>query len=172
MKNIIIAVLIAAVAGLGYITVARDDNTRQDTNNTSESVNSDGEIPTGKNTKSLADSGLETVPQSTFEDDSITVLDVSGNNLTGALPGEIRKLENLEILDASDNDLTGIPSELGQLSKLRVANFANNDISGLPMEIGKLNKLQTLDLRGNPNISKQDLSQIRLKLPKAEILID
>jgi Leucine-rich repeat (LRR) protein len=68
--------------------------------------------------------------------------------------------------------MTGIPAEIGQLSKLRIANFANNDISGLPMEIGNLKNLQTLDLRGNPNVSQQDLGQIRQKIPNAQILTD
>jgi Leucine-rich repeat (LRR) protein len=168
MKNYIIVLLIVVIAGLGYVVAIRDDSSQKTTTNDIQEPAGQ----TGANTKSLADSGIETVPQSTFKDDSITVLDVSGNNLTGALPSELQKLKNLEILDASDNNFTGIPAEIGQLARLRVANFVNNDISGLPMELAKLSNLEKLDLRGNPNISKQDLSQIRQKLPKTEILID
>ncbi len=92
--------------------------------------------------------------------------------MTGALPAEIRKLTKLEILNASENKLTGIPAEIGQLSKLKTANFANNNISGLPLEIGNLNNLVTLDLRGNPNVSQYDISQIQAKIPNAKILTD
>jgi Leucine-rich repeat (LRR) protein len=55
---------------------------------------------------------------------------------------------------------------------LKTANFANNDLSGLPLEIGNLSNLETLDLRGNPNISKNDISQIQPKIPNAKILTD
>jgi Leucine-rich repeat (LRR) protein len=172
MKNIVIVILIAVVAGLGYAVLARNDNSGSSSDNATNSSESSGNTGSRENTRSLANSGLETVPQSAFEDDSITTLDISDNNLTGALPAEIRKLSNLEVLDASDNNLTGIPAEIGQLSKLRTADFSNNDISGLPVEIGNLGNLQTLDLRGNPNVSQQDLTQVRAKIPNANILTD
>lgn len=68
--------------------------------------------------------------------------------------------------------MTGIPAEIGQLKNLRIANFANNDLSGLPLEIAHLNSLETLDLRGNPNISDYDISQIQPKIPNTNILTD
>ena len=107
-----------------------------------------------------------------FDDPKVTTLNISGNNLTGALPAEIRKFRNLEVLLASDNKMTGIPAEIGQLSRLKIANFANNTLTGLPMEISNLKNLDTLDLRGNPNVSEQDLRLIRSKIPRARILVD
>lgn len=170
MKSIIIVILVVAVAGLGYVVVSRDDSSDNPLTS-SQQESSDKPASSGR-TLDLSGKGLEKIDQSNFEDDSITALNVSNNNLTGALPAEIRKLENLEVLEASDNNMTGIPAEIGQLSKLRTANFANNDISGLPMEIGNLKNLQTLDLRGNPNVSEQDVAQIRAKIPNANVMTD
>jgi len=162
-KNYVIVVLVIIALVLGFFLFK--DNESSSTSSGTTPV-SNGE------TKSLADSGLEQVPMSVFEDKSNTNLDVSGNNLTGALPAEIRKLSSLVTLDASNNNLTGIPAEIGQLSKLELADFSNNDISGLPLEIGNLSNLETLDLRGNPNVSTHDISLIQPKIPSAKILVD
>lgn len=175
MKNIIIAILVTAVLVLGISQFLDSEPENPSGTNPQSTVspdNSSGNDDTSKDRKSLANSGLQTVPMNLFEDSSITALDLSGNTLTGALPAEIGKLSNLETLDASDNNLTGVPAEVGQLSKLRVINFANNDISGLPLELGNLSKLETLDLRGNPNISTYDLNLIQPEIPNASILTD
>ena len=175
MKNIIIALLVLAVGVLGYLQFIKDDPS----NTNSESVSSNTEPantekPSASNGKTidLSGQGLTQIDKNILDDPAVVTLDVSGNNLTGALPGEIRKLTNLEVLNASDNKLTSIPAEIGQLSKLKTANFANNNISGLPLEIGNLKNLQTLDLRGNPNASKNDISRIQSKIPQAKILTD
>jgi Leucine-rich repeat (LRR) protein len=162
--------MVLAIGVLGYLLFTKD------TSPTQSEVNTTSETETAQSTSgkeiNLSNKGLSEVSKDILDDKSVTKLDVSGNNLSGALPAEIRKLTNLELLDASDNNMTGIPAEIGQLSKLRVADFSNNDLSGLPMEIGNLNNLETLDLRGNPNISKNDLSLIQSKIPNANILTD
>lgn len=183
MKNIIIIILVVIVAALGYLVIT---NNKVITSNNIEPKpqatisSSPIESPTNETTQQpisgrtldLSGRGLEKIDQKYFDDTSITILNVSNNNLTGALPAEIRKLKNLQVLDASNNKMTGIPAEIGQLSELRIANFANNNISGLPLEIGNLKNLQTLDLRGNPNVSQYDLSKIQPQIPNAQILTD
>jgi Leucine-rich repeat (LRR) protein len=168
MKNAAIIVLIGLVVVLGVALITNNDPESSSAPTTSATQ----EVDTSDANSAYANAGLTTVPSAVFEDRSATVLDLSGNSLTGALPGEIRFLDRLEVLDASDNNLTGIPAEIGQLSNLRVANFANNDISGLPLEIGNLSNLEQLDLRGNPNVSEYDISLIQPKIPNAEILTD
>ena len=167
MKNVLIVMLVLAIGVLGYFQFAKSNTTNKNTE-TNETVTTEN---SGK-TINLSNKGLSLISKDILDDSSVTTFDVSNNNLTGALPAEIRKLSNLEILNASDNNMTGIPAEIGQLSKLRIANFANNNISGLPLEIGNLKNLETLDLRGNPHVSTRDLDQIRSKIPNAKILTD
>ncbi len=116
-----------------------------------------------------ANQGLTHFPKDALSHTDAVSLNLSGNDLTGALPAEIRKLTNLQTLDVSNNRMTGIPAEIGQLKNLKTLNYANNQITGLPMEMGNLTQLQTLDLRGNPDISQQDLSKIRAKLTNTDI---
>lgn len=95
---------------------------------------------------------------------SARFLYLNGRGLQGSLKAEIRLFENLEVLDMSNNSLTGVPAEVGQLSKLRVLNLANNPITGLPLELGNLQNLKTLNLSGT-NYAEQDLATIKASLP-------
>lgn len=101
-----------------------------------------------------------------------TTLDLSGRGLTGSLKAEVRELSQLEVLDISNNNFTGLPAEVGQLSKLRVVNLSNNPFTGLPYELGDLQNLETLDLRGT-DYALADLDVIKESLPDTtEILTD
>lgn len=168
MTKIIVALFIIIIlGGVGYYLVVRNHDPATPPGSTGTNVTTEqgGRLD-------LSSQNLRELPSNIFDNNSVTILDVSHNTLTGALPAEIRQLTNLEELDASDNLLTGIPAEIGQLRQLRIANFANNNISGLPLEIGNLTNLETLDLRGNPDVLERDLAQIRSKLPDAAILTD
>lgn len=169
MKNLIIGALLIAVVGLGALLFFKTDQANAPDSSLSTTENT--QASSGK-TLNLSNQGLISLPTDILDDSTVTTLDVSGNNLTGSLPSEIGKLENLEVLDASENNMTGIPAEIGKLSKLKVADFSNNDVTGLPMEIGNLEGLESLDLRGNPNLSVDDLSKIRSRIPNTQIRID
>ena len=131
------------------------------------------EIPAPKNTGStlnLSSQGLTQVTQDVFKKTHITSLDVSNNNLTGALPAEIRHLQNLTTLDASNNQMTGVPAEIGQLKNLQTLDLSNNRLTGLPYELGNLKNLKTLNISGN-QYSELDLSVIQESLPKNVTII-
>lgn len=113
--------------------------------------------------------GLTVFPKEALSRTDATSLNLSHNNLTGALPSEIHKLSSLQTLDVSYNHMTGIPAEIGQLHNLKILNYSYNQITGLPMELGNLTQLQVLDLSGNPSVSRQDLNTIRAKLPNTQI---
>jgi Leucine-rich repeat (LRR) protein len=119
----------------------------------------------------LSKQGLTQVSQDVFEQTQLVELNLSDNRLTGAIPAEIRLLSKLEVLDMSDNAMTGLPAEIGQLSHLKTLDVSNNQLTGLPLELGQLKNLETLDLRGN-NYSKQDLDRIRINLLQTNILVD
>jgi len=87
------------------------------------------------------------------------------------LPGGIRFLTELQVLNVSGNNMTGIPAEIGQLSNLRILNYSDNGITGLPNELGNLENLEVFNLSGN-NPSQQDLNAIRNKLsPTVQIIL-
>lgn len=112
------------------------------------------------NSLNLSSQGLTKLPSDVLDKTSLENLDISNNNLTGALPSEIRHLKNLKTLDASNNQMTGVPAEIGQLDKLEVLDLSNNQLTGLPYELGNLKNLKVLNLSGN-SYSTQDLDIIK-----------
>lgn len=58
--------------------------------------------------------------------------------------------------------MTGVPAEIGQLSNLQVLDLSSNELTGLPNELGNP---KILDLSGN-NYSQMDLDKITKTLPK------
>ena len=77
-------------------------------------------------------------------------LDLSFNELTG-IPGELGSLSNLETLYLGFNELAGtIPAELGSLSNLETLYLGFNELAGpIPGELGNLSNLKSLDLSSN-----------------------
>ncbi len=123
-------------------------------------------------TLDLSDRDLTSVPSDIFSRTDLERLNLSRNNLTGALPAEVRHLSKLRILDLSYNEFTGVPAEVGQLRELQVLDLSHNKLTGLPYEIGNLIHLEILDLRGNA-YSKADLEVIKQTLPgSVRILVD
>ncbi len=112
----------------------------------------------------LSGQGLTKTPSYVFDKTSVQELDLSNNKLDGALQAEVRHLQNLKMLNLSDNNFTGIPAEIGQLTNLEVLNLSGNPITGMPYELGNLKNLKVLDLR-DTDYSKQDLEVIKKGLP-------
>lgn len=117
----------------------------------------------------LSNQGLSKLPMDIFNQTDLTGLNVSGNKLTGALPSQIGNLKKLKTLDASNNQMTGIPAEIGRLTDLEYINYANNGITGLPNEIANLKKLKTINLTGN-DYSTYDMSIIKQALPNLQVI--
>lgn len=132
-------------------------------------TNTNANLPSQAEVLDLSNRGLTKVSMDIFDRAWLTELNLSGNNLTGALPAEVRKLRNLEVLNLSGNQFTGVPAEIGQLEKLLILDLSNNKLTGLPYELGNLTGLQTLDVSGN-DYSEADLEKIRSTLPNTRII--
>ena len=76
---------------------------------------------------------------------------LQSNDLTGEIPPELSNVSTLEQLYLGYNALTGvIPQELGRLSNLTNLNLAANQLSGkMPITLGNLSNLEYLDLSDN-----------------------
>lgn len=81
----------------------------------------------------------------------ITSLNLRRNNLNGNMTvPEIGDLENLTYIDMSWNNLQGaLPTQIGRLNNVQIINMAWNNISGeLPTELGTINSKGPLASRG------------------------
>ncbi|KAK4803962.1 hypothetical protein SAY86_003779 [Trapa natans] len=79
-------------------------------------------------------------------------IDLSHNGLVGSIPrGSSKIYQSLQVLDLSGNQLSGvIPSEMGLFSSLRYLNLSwNKLLSKLPPEFGYFQNLTVLDVRNN-----------------------
>ena len=83
--------------------------------------------------------------------DSLEVLNLKGNALTGSVPATLGDLDSIDSLWLYSNDLTGsIPSELGDATSLRRLYLHDNMLSGdIPAELGNLSRLRYLWLHRN-----------------------
>jgi LPXTG-motif cell wall-anchored protein len=75
---------------------------------------------------------------------SISILNISKNELTGELPENIGNISSLTELRLWGNSLTGeIPSSIGNLSNLTYLSLQSNQLSGaIPSSVGNLSNLQ------------------------------
>lgn len=112
----------------------------------------------------LSGQGLTRVSDVVFRNTDTEELNLANNALSGSLPGEIRFLQNLKVLNLSNNQFTGVPAEIGQLQNLEVLDLSNNGITGLPSELGNLRNLKILNVSGN-DYSAADLAGIQAQLP-------
>lgn len=121
-------------------------------------------------TLNLSAQKLVSTPAYVFEETNLQELDLSNNLLEGSLPGEIRFLKDLKVLNLSGNQFTGLPAEIGQLENLEVLNVSNNKLTGLPQELANLKKLKLLNLSGNA-YSEADLEVIKKGLPASVVIL-
>ncbi len=160
MRYILILVIVGLIGGGLFFKNNLEPTNLPEQNPTSNA----GDLTSGL-TLDLSARGLKRVPENVFTREEIETLDLSSNLLEGSLQAEVRNLQNLRVLDLSNNQFTGVPAEVGQLSRLEVLDLSNNRLTGLPYEIGNLSNLKLLNLSGN-NYSAADLEIIKSKLPK------
>ena len=90
----------------------------------------------------------------TDDNGNVTVLRLTGNRLTGAIPPELVTLSSLTELYLNGNRLTGaIPPELGNLSNLTWLILFDNQLTGpLPQSLTQLTALENFAFRDNAGL--------------------
>ncbi|KAL1549050.1 putative LRR receptor-like serine/threonine-protein kinase IRK [Salvia divinorum] len=97
-------------------------------------------------------SGSITFPASWLQSfQSLKVLDLSFNALTGVIPAAIGNFSRLQALNLSHNSLVGsIQASIGELNMTCVLDVSHNRLSGsIPPEVGRVVSLQQLRLDSN-----------------------
>lgn len=169
MKRIIV-LLVGLIVFASGCSLAPGANNTISPNINSSTTNYLNPAVVPDNILDLSYKGLTKVDMSIFDKVYLEELNLSNNNLTGALPSQVGQLKNLRVLNVSNNQMTGVPAEVGQLSKLEILDLSNNQLTGLPNELANLKKLKTLNLSGN-QYSEQDLSVIRNSLPNVQYIL-
>ena len=107
--------------------------------------------PTGRiHTIDLRDNGLTgSIPADVEKFEDLVGLYLGGNKITGSIPAEIGRLSRLEYLDLGSNELTGPIPPLGSFRLLSIRLLDNQLAGPIPPEIGRLSRLQYLGLGGN-----------------------
>lgn len=81
--------------------------------------------------------------------DGLTELRMSDNGLSGMLPGRIRNLQRLQVLDLHGNKISELPEGLQELVHLKILDLSQNRLSSTPCEILDNLTLVELSLAGN-----------------------
>eukprot|EP00542_Grammatophora_oceanica_P009545 CAMPEP_0194029886 /NCGR_PEP_ID=MMETSP0009_2-20130614/3520_1 /TAXON_ID=210454 /ORGANISM="Grammatophora oceanica, Strain CCMP 410" /LENGTH=568 /DNA_ID=CAMNT_0038669697 /DNA_START=87 /DNA_END=1793 /DNA_ORIENTATION=- len=96
------------------------------------------------------------IPETLWRMDTLEILDLGNNLLTGSISDQISRLKDSLIkLDIKSNYLTGeLPSELGECTSLHELKLEDNDFEGtIPSTFGQLTGLQKLSLATNYDIT-------------------
>ncbi len=96
----------------------------------------------------LSGNELKSLPESFGLLRHLKTLDLNGNQLQ-SLPESFGLLHRLETLDLSFNELRSLPETFGNLSNLQWLSLWRNQLQSLPKNFGLLSRLQSLDLRFN-----------------------
>ncbi|GMP46266.1 hypothetical protein CsSME_00014488 [Camellia sinensis var. sinensis] len=111
--------------------------------------NFDGSINTLNLTNSSVNGTLDNFSFSSFP--NLSYIDLSMNNLFGAIPHRVGYLPKLIYLDLSTNQFSGnIPPKIGLLTNLETLHLFDNQLNGsIPQELGQLKSLTELALFKN-----------------------
>lgn len=142
VKNILLVVLVLAVAGMGGWIVY--DKTKHGTLPHVPSVISvAGGIVAPQAVLDFSHQNLTSVGANIYDQTNATQLILSYNNLT-SLPSQLGNMDKLQVLKVDHNQLQG--ALIAEIRKMPLVTLdaSHNDMTGIPAEIGQLNQLQML----------------------------
>ena len=99
------------------------------------------------NGNTIAD--IETWYGVTVAGGDVVAIDLSKNNLVGALPPELGDLAALEYLNLGNNQISSVPAEIGDLTNLVTLYLDKLQLNSVPATIGQLSNLEYLSLNDN-----------------------
>lgn len=110
---------------------------------------------------------LEKIPAVVYKINQLTLLDVSNNKIT-EIPAKIQSINTLKELDLSHNSIKTLPKEFRKLSYLMRLDLAANNLTTIPSALAPLKFLRVLDVSNN-RIKAFDKSLYMLKLEELNL---
>ncbi|GER33665.1 leucine-rich receptor-like protein kinase family protein [Striga asiatica] len=93
------------------------------------------------------------IPESISNCKQLLILNIADNHLTGQIPVSLASLPVITVLDLSHNNLSGhIPNELGSSTSLKRVNFSYNEISGQIPSSQAFKAMEESAFSGNPKL--------------------
>jgi Leucine-rich repeat (LRR) protein len=93
--------------------------------------------------------GVRRLPRKFFDLVRLRELALGGYFRLDSLPEAVGKLQNLETLVLTENELRRLPKAIGQLARLKVLRLAGNALERVPRELFRCTALRVLELQGN-----------------------
>lgn len=106
---------------------------------------------------------LETLPKLNANFDHVTVIGLSGSQVTDGINDFLSSFRRLGRLELSDNNLTQVPAAIDNMLSLRELELANNNIvltQESVVQLAQLRMLNLLDLSTNPLGRLPDIAQM------------
>lgn len=95
------------------------------------------------------------LPTELYQMQNLTIIDLTQNSLTGWLPEELLRMTNLTELSLPSNTLTGaLPPKLGLLTQTTKLDLGGNYFTGsIPSQLGTMASMAYLDLAKNSEVT-------------------
>jgi hypothetical protein len=112
----------------------------------------------------LSSIGISSIPNDISVLQQLEILQLSNNDLNGAMPSILVQLISLQVLNLGSNSLIGsISPDIGGLINLRVLNLESNLLSGqIPESLKELVLLEELYLSNNDGLSAGEIPNLPL----------
>ncbi len=120
------------------------------------------------NVLTLSNNNLSQLPDSLLKLNNLEVLCLSSNNLSGDAVAKVCTISSLKELSLADNHLQHLPDSIGALKKLEEISLSHNLLS--PQELEKLSPLKSLKCVYLGDISLQAIPETILNLENLEEL--
>jgi Leucine-rich repeat (LRR) protein len=116
---------------------------------------------------SLSGQKLRAIPDEVFRMSNLQILNLSGNRIE-EVPAEIRNLKNLQIIILSNNRIRVLPDAFRELENATHLYLGRNRLIEVSAWVGGLSKLRALDVSFN-HLTEYEIQRLQQRMPRCLI---